>query len=141
MRIVSRCVIRAQRDYGRLASEIRDLNDLDIQDYTDPEHNPTVPHTFVLKRRLNVAIDSPLIRAITTPNAGVLPHCLHELWLQLGNDGIFDCDRGLETLPSSAAPTGLCDQLSLSECHFPIRFVSHALPNAEYRKAISRDSL
>jgi hypothetical protein len=27
-------------------------NDLDIQEYTDPEHNPMIPHTLVLKSGL-----------------------------------------------------------------------------------------
>jgi hypothetical protein len=34
-------------DPGRIVQK-----DLDIQEYTDPEHNPMIPHTFVLKPRL-----------------------------------------------------------------------------------------
>ena len=32
--------------------ERRIMKDLDIQEYTDPEHNPMIPHTFVLEPEL-----------------------------------------------------------------------------------------
>src|SRR5579871_2219548 len=42
---------------------------------------------------LDITIDPPSIRAITTPNAGILPHRPYELRFLFCNDGIFDRDQ------------------------------------------------
>jgi peroxiredoxin len=53
--------------------------DLDIQEYTDPEHNPMIPHTLVLKpgtghpqrlQRLLVLGPSVVLRAVAGPACG-----------------------------------------------------------------------
>ena len=61
--------------------------DLDIQEYTDPEHDPMIPHTLVLK-------------------PGLVIHSIYNGYWFWGRPSFYDLWRDLRDASSESAPTG-----------------------------------
>ena len=69
-------------DPGRIVQQ-----DLDIQEYTDPEHDPMIPHTLVLK-------------------PGLVIHSVYNGYWFWGRPSIDDLRRDLRAATARSAPTG-----------------------------------
>ena len=61
--------------------------DLDIQEYTDPEHDPMIPHTLVLK-------------------PGLVIHSIYNGYWFWGRPSFYDLWRDLRARRARSAPTG-----------------------------------
>ena len=61
--------------------------DLDIQEYTDPEHDPMIPHTLVLK-------------------PGLVIHSIYNGYWYWGRPSVDDLTRDLRAVTSEIRPTG-----------------------------------